>query len=310
MLSYSDNGEGSRGTEVMAKFVDESVIPLSSNLKNYSWKIIPGGETEGFLTSSRNIVWAHLPASDLFSLYFDYFALPSITNKIDVFVVQSNSQREDILKTFDIPSEKVKVIPNTINSTEFKITNKPIDKIKLIYMSQLDRGVDVLLSALEKIDDPNIELTILFPCSCTSCLAKYSYLFDLKDPRVTVKSFVPRDEFRTLLSDSHILAYPCTWKETFCIALAESMAAGLMAVTSKMGAIPETSLGFAKMVDLSANSLDKAASQYAKHLKKSIKKYRKGFDPTEQVAAITTAFSHERITQEWLNLDAWLGTNR
>ena len=310
MLNYADDGEGSRGTEVMAKFVDESVIPLSTNLKNYSWKVIPGGETDGFLTSENNIVWAHLPASDLFSLYFDYFALPSVTNKINVFVVQSNSQREDILKTFDIPAEKVRVIPNTIKPNEFKALNKPTGKIKLIYISQLDRGVDVLLSALEKIGDPNIELTILFPCPCELCLAKYSYLFEVKDPRVTVKNFVPRDEFRTLLSESHILAYPCTWKETFCIALAESMAAGLMAVTSKVGAIPETSLGFARMIDLDTKSLDKAASQYAKHLKKSIKKYRKGFDPTEQVAAITAAFSHERITQEWLNLDAWLGTNR
>jgi glycosyltransferase involved in cell wall biosynthesis len=294
----------------MAKFVEEQVFPSSKHLQNYSWKVIPGGESEDFFDSPNKIIWAHLPPSHLFDDYFDYFALPSFTKDVSAFVVQSEWHKKELLKMFDIPVDKVRVIPNAINASEFSFAKPKSHTIKMVYMSQLDRGLNVLLKALERISDQDIELLVYLPCDCKECEIEFSFLYTLKDPRVKVKEFVERTEFCQSLSEAHVFPYPCTWEETFCIALAEALAAGMNAVTSDIAALPGTSLGFAKTVRLNSVSLDKAASQYAKQLKKAIKQCRKGFDPTKQVEAITKAFSHERIKEEWLNLDAWLGTNR
>ena len=72
------------------------------------------------------------------------------------------------------------------------------------------------------------------------------------------------------------LAYPCTFVETFRVVAMEAIAAGLESGEhDALGALPETTLGFADLVSLTAGMGDaELAPLYAEHLQKNVMEFR------------------------------------
>jgi len=179
---------------------------------------------------------------------------PSNVDKIDHYVFVSHWQSETYRNMFRIPGYKTQVIKNASIGVGERQPGKR-DKVRLCYTSTPWRGLDVLLDAWDRIQPEDAELHIFSSTKiygrdfAVSAAGNYEDLFDRcrKTKGVVYREYVPNDQLRSELHTFDILAYPCTFEETSCIAVIEALSAGLRVVTSNIGALPETTEGWARM---------------------------------------------------------------
>ena len=88
----------------------------------------------------------------------------------------------------------------------------------------------------------------------------YARLEELKT--VNYHGTVSNDELRKALTETHILAYPSTYRETSCLVAIEAMAAGCLAVVPNYAALPETCKDFAMMYQWHPGDQEHAAAHY------------------------------------------------
>jgi len=175
-------------------------------------------------------------------------------NRIDHFVFVSYWQAEIYRKLFKLPDNKINVIKNACIGVEPKLKRKN-NKIKVCYTSTPWRGLDILLDSWNKLRPKDAELHIF---SGTKIYGKefynasdeiHSHLYTKCEdiPGVVYRDNIPNEELRKELPSFDILAYPSTFEETSCISVIEAISAGLRVVCSSLGALPETTEGWARM---------------------------------------------------------------
>jgi glycosyltransferase involved in cell wall biosynthesis len=69
-------------------------------------------------------------------------------------------------------------------------------------------------------------------------------------PRCHLHGALVQADLARRLKRNAFLFYPCTYPETYCIAAVEAIAAGLKVVSTQLGALPETTLGYADLLKL------------------------------------------------------------
>ncbi len=180
---------------------------------------------------------------------------PENVQQIDHFVFVSHWQAERFRQTYNIPGYKIQVIKNACLGVKERKATKPKGKIKVCYTSTPWRGLDVLLNAWEIAKPENAELHIFSstqiygPDFAESEESLYTELYQKAQslPNVVYRGSIPNDQLRKELPEFHVLAYPNTFEETSCIAVIEALSAGLRVITSNLGALPETTEGWARM---------------------------------------------------------------
>jgi glycosyltransferase involved in cell wall biosynthesis len=230
---------------------------------------------------------------------------PKNVDMIDHFVFVSYWQSELYRKIFNIPGYKTTVIKNACIGVEARNPG-PRDVVRLCYTSTPWRGLDILLDAWDLLKMDNCELHVFSSCNiygkdfASHEEGNYIDLYNrcMNTKGIVYRGSIPNNELRTELPHFDILAYPSTFEETSCIAVIEALSAGLTVVTSSLGALPETTEGFAVMYPYLGNK-ERHARMFASLLEKEIQKHVEGKNNALQQLSYTPRWSWDKRIKEW-----------
>ncbi|WP_188263197.1 tetratricopeptide repeat protein [Azospirillum tabaci] len=184
----------------------------------------------------------------------------------------------------------------------------------LAYTSTPFRGLDVLLDSVPRLRAAIPGTTV----RVFSSLEGYQVPAD-RDPYgalyqrcretegVDYVGAVSQGALAEALRDATSLAYPNRFAETSCIAVMEALAAGCLVVSSALGALPETTAGFARLIPVPPDPADHAV-RFAETASAALVQWhddRATIGPRlrEQVDHVTTAMTWAGRAGDWL---AWL----
>jgi UDP-glucose:(glucosyl)LPS alpha-1,2-glucosyltransferase len=232
------------GTEMMMKGLKDRV---SSDLLE-QFQIICSRVRE--LDNKPRILWLHDLWNDPEAQHLKDEASRKRFEKL-VFV--SNYQLSTYSMGLGVPYSESVVLKNAIEPIEYK--DKKDDVIRLIYHTTPHRGLNILVAAFEALAEDykdKIHLDVYSSFAAYGWPQRDEPYYDLfdqieKHPHMTYHGYQPNDTVRKALQEAHIFAYPNTWIETSCIAAIEAMSAGCQVVCPNLGALPETTGGFATM---------------------------------------------------------------
>ncbi len=182
----------------------------------------------------------------------------------DGFVLVSAWQRGRYRAAFGLDPDRTVVLGNGI-SPAFENLFSPEESIiaakawppVLAYVSTPDRGLELLLEAFPRIRAavPGTALEVyaglrLYGFSEAEDQARYGALYQKcrETAGVALVGPVAQPELARRLRRAAVLAYPNTVAETYGIAAREALAAGCQVVCTALGALPETTAGFARLL--------------------------------------------------------------
>lgn len=253
IFKFNNFADARGGTELMVegllRNVDNDLLSKVDIVVSYP----PNGytRTEG----RKSILWVHDLATDpgLYKVFNDY------QSQYDYFVFVSNWQKELFVKMHNIPYEKVVVIKNCIDPQDVSMKKwENIDKIKLVYTSTPQRGLNILYDVFnvlsKKYGTDKIELNVFSSFDLYGERHKlrnnpYLDLFsELQNTKgINYYGSVKHEILLEELKSQHIWCLPSIWEETSCIALMEAMSSGCFCVHSNYGALYETAANYTSM---------------------------------------------------------------
>jgi glycosyltransferase involved in cell wall biosynthesis len=236
---------------------------------------------------------------------------PELVDKIDAFVFVSHWQSEQFRKIYNIPGYKSYVIKNACITSYDKNFGDSKDVVKICYTSTPWRGLEILLNSWEELQPENCELHIF---SSTKIYGsefsdleehKFDHLYERakKLKGVVYRGSIPNDELLKEISSFHIMAYPCIFEETSCISVIEALSSGLRVITSNLGALPETTEGWAKIYPYLVNK-EFHTIKFSKILYDEIQKFKSGelnLYLKQQKEVYSHKWSWNERIKEWIN---------
>lgn len=223
-------------------------------------------------------------------------------NAYDFFFMVSEWQKEKFIQEFLLPSEKTLVFRNAIgkNFENLLDAQSPLLKQKsksaiLFYTSTPARGLNLLLDIFPEIYRafPDTKLKIyssmkVYQVPKTEDELKYGKLYERcrKMPGVEYIGSLPQQQLAQELKEATILAYPNTFPETSCIAVMEAMASSCYVITSELGALPETTAGFGKLISFE-NGIEFYKTKFIEATLDILRKFKAG--QVQEIEAVLLA---------------------
>ena len=232
------------------------------------------------LEDKIRVFWCHdLPEDPESTKFRD----PKWRDQFHKFVFISNwqYQRYQLVHGLDLSSKSIVLESGIDPAPKTVFESKGGDKIRLVYTSTPQRGLEILVPVFEKLAEihPDIHLDVFSSFKIygwDEADKQFEPLYDrIRDhSKMTYRGFVPNEELKAHLNESHIFAYPSIWLETSCRAMLESMSAGLVCVHPNLAALPETSGCLNVMYNIDYDDKSLHAQTFAEHLNMTINMVR------------------------------------
>jgi glycosyltransferase involved in cell wall biosynthesis len=226
--------------------------------------------------------------------------------KFHKIVFISHYQKEDYQRTYGIPSSHCVVIPYGLVPIKDQEKSK---SLQLIYCSTPHRGLSLLVDVFEElVKDYDISLRVHSSYSIYGWNERHqefekSSLYSRIQNHSKIQNFgfTKHNDLLNSLSQSHIFAYPCVYKETFCLSLLEALSAKCLAVHPDYSCLPETSSNWSLMYSYHENPI-----QHKEVFKKSLINAIENYSSYEthlnkQKEYIDTFYNWDAIIPKWIS---------
>lgn len=166
-------------------------------------------------------------------------------------IVTSKSMLNEITNTFKIPNDKISIIPNGIDTSEFNIQVNPFeikrnigigeDKKLVLFVGRItsQKGVTYLIQAVPKIlaSHPDARFVIVGDGWELGTIKNMIYSMGLGE-YVKTLGFLPDHTVKSLMKAADVMVVPSIY-EPFGIVALEAMASGTPLVASDVGGLSE-----------------------------------------------------------------------
>jgi glycosyltransferase involved in cell wall biosynthesis len=230
------------GTELMVGGLRER---LGAELERINLQVNHPGHDK---TDKRpRVVWMHHHVNQR---WVQWCKNGELVDSISCFVFVSYWQREQYLHAFGLPPQRCVVLRHALDLSPDLRRWEAAPIWRCAYTSTPFRGLSVLLDAWQRLSPGNAELHIWSSMKLyLEDDSPYQHLYERAGsmPGVIYHGIAPNPELRAALRSMHFLVYPCTFAETACLAVIEAMAAGCRVIIPSLGALPETTGGYARI---------------------------------------------------------------
>ena len=254
------------GTELQMQFLERHVDKELLNQVQITTSV---PEKIPLSKDKVNILWQHNSYDQ--ANIAPWFKDASNHSKYDWYVFNSHWNYEKYRMFFNLPTEKCLVIKNGIPTiTPRNLVYQKGDPIKLIFQPTPWRGLNVILAAMQMIQNPLITLDVYSSTEIYGDQFKqannknFEALFEQAKqlPNVNYIGYKPNEYIVDQLQNYHIFAYPSIFEETSCVSALEAMSAGLYCITTNYGALYETCAEYAAYIPYQ-KSYDNLAKNFA-----------------------------------------------
>ncbi len=165
-------------------------------------------------------------------------------------IAVSNFVRDRLIKTANVPEDRISVVYNGVNPRRFCPGNNRSDSIPgmelpggrpiftLVSHMIMEKGIVEFLAAAEMFIQSGCPATFVLVGDGKN-MAELKNRASEMDLRGRVVFAGLRSDVESVLQSSDIFVYPSVWEEAFGLANVEAMACGLPVISTRTGGIPE-----------------------------------------------------------------------